>query len=140
MIRYKSTAVLTAAIFLFLAACDKPPRQRASSPKAAAPTIASATPRRQLEKEQMEPLLNELKLKNPFTPVHFVDATPKSVKEIELEGIMWDKERPYAVIDGTVVAEGEFIDGKRVIRINNETVILDNQGREETLRIKLKWE
>jgi type II secretory pathway component PulC len=139
MMRYKLTALLTAVFFLFLAACDKPPRKTVHPPNEEALKINSESPRH-LEKEEMQSLLNQLELKNPFSPRHFADQIIETKKEIELEGIMWDNEKPFAVIDGAVVAEGEFIDGKRVVRINNESVILDNQGREEILRIKLKWE
>ena len=139
MIRYKSIPLLAAAFFLFLAACDKAPGPKAHPPKTAALKLNSESPKH-LEKKEMESLLNELELKNPFSPKHFTDPIIETKKEIELEGIMWDKEKPFAVIDGVVVAEGEFIEGKKVIRINNESVTLDNQGREETLRIKLKWE
>ena len=139
MIRYKSITLFTAAIFLFLAGCDKAPRRTAKPADSAPLKINTETPSH-LEKEKMESLINELKLKNPFSPKHFNEPAIETEKEIELEGIMWDKEKPFAVIDGAVVAEGEFIDGKKVIRINNESVILDNQGRQETLKIKLKWE
>lgn len=139
MIRYKSITSLTAIIFLFLAGCDKAPGQTVHPPESAAAKI-NREPPKDLEKKEMQSLLNELELKNPFNPKHLADPIIETKKEIELEGIMWDNEKPFAVIDGAVVAEGEFIEGKKVIRINNESVILDNQGREEILKIKLRWE
>ena len=139
MIRYKSIALFTAAIFLFLAGCEKAAR-RTVQPSDSAPLKINTEAPKHLEKGKMESLINDLKLKNPFSPKHFAEPIIETEKEIELEGIMWDNEKPFAVIDGTVVAEGEFIDGKKVMRINNESVILDNQGREEILKIKLKWQ
>ena len=139
MIRDKSIALLTAVVFLLLAGCDKAPRQTAHPPESA-PVKINSEPPKHLKEEEMESLLNDLKLKNPFSPKHFKEQMIETKKEIELEGIMWDNQKPFAVIDGSVVAEGDFIDGKKVIRIHNESVILDNQGRKEILRIKLKWE
>ena len=138
--RYKSRVLLSAAFLLFLAACDNPPRQTAPPLPDATAKLNSESPKEPLGKEEMDSLLNQLELKNPFSSKHFADQIIETKKEIQLEGIMWDNEKPYAVIDGAVVAEGELIDGKKVLRINNESVTLDNQGREEILRIKLKWE
>jgi type II secretory pathway component PulC len=139
MAKYNPKLLLAAAIFLFLTGCDKPPEQTARPPQSPLVKIGDDSPK-QLKKQEMESLLNELKLKNPFTPKHFKKQVIRPKKEIELEGIMWDNQKPFAVIDGGVVAEGDFINGKKVIKIHNESVILDNQGREEILKIKLKWE
>jgi type II secretory pathway component PulC len=138
MVRYKSISLLGGVIFLFLAGCNKAPTQTA--PQTATSVKINTEQPKHLEKKEMESLLNELKLKNPFSPKHFNEPIIETKKEIELEGIMWDKEKPFAVIDGTVVVEGDFIDNKKVIRINNESVILDNQGKEEILKINLKWQ
>ena len=125
---------------MFLAGCDQAPRQPDRQPQEHAPLKISSRQSKQLKKEDMESLLNELKLKNPFSPKHFIEPVTEAKKEIELEGIMWDNQKPFAVIDGAVMAEGDFIDGKKIIKIDNESVTLDNRGKKEILKIKLKWQ
>lgn len=139
MINRNSIVLSATVVFLFLAGCDKAPGQTAQPPKSA-PVKLKRDSSVQLKKEEMESLLNELKRKNPFSPQHFNETKIEGKKEIELEGIMWDNQKPFAVIDGAVLAEGDSLDGKKVIKIRNESVILDNQGRQEILKIKLKWE
>jgi type II secretory pathway component PulC len=90
------------------------------------------------KKQELDSLLGELKLKNPFSSKRF-RASTDSKEELELQGIMRDGQKPFAVIDGMVVKEGDFIEGKKVIKIGDESVILDNHGQEEILKIKLKW-
>lgn len=139
MTRYKLIALLGAILSLFLAGCNQAPTQKAR-PREPSPLKINTEQSKHLKKEEIESLINELKLKNPFSPKHFNEPTTETKKEIELEGIMWDNQKPFAVIDGSVVAEGDFIDGKRVIKIDNESVVLDNQGKKEILKIKLKWQ
>jgi|GEM_PF-2607506 len=139
MVKPNSIFLSVAVIFLFLAGCDKAP-QETTQPPESVPVKFKHGSSEQLKKEEVESLLNELKHKNPFSPQHFNETKIEGKKEIELEGIMWDNQKPFAVIDGAVVAEGDYIDGKKVINIQNESVILDNRGRQETLKIKLRWE
>ena len=139
MTRYKLIALLGAILSLFLAGCNQAPAQKAR-PREPSPLKIDTEQSKHLKKEEIESLINELKLTNPFSPKHFNEPATETKKEIELEGIMWDNQKPFAVIDGSVVAEGDFIDGKRVIKIDNESVVLDNQGKKEILKIKLKWQ
>ncbi len=135
--RYKLIELLVAMLSLFLAGCNQAPAQTARAPEPAPKKIYTEQPKH-LKKEEMESLINELRLKNPFSPKHFNEPIIETRKEIELEGIMWDNQKPFAVIDGAVMTEGDFVDGKKIIKIDNESVTLDNQGKKEILKIKLK--
>lgn len=74
-----------------------------------------------LEKDSQ---LIELK-RDPFT------ASPIIIKKetqsgIELTGILWDKEKPLAVIDGKIVKEGQRVGDKTVMEIKQDRVILSD--------------
>lgn len=74
-----------------------------------------------LEKES-----EELRLKrDPFSaasirPVLF------SPDDLELDGIAWDKEKPAAIINNEVLEIGDKINGKTVIDIREDRVILND--------------
>jgi len=54
-----------------------------------------------------------------------------------LKGIIWDSQKPYAIIGDSVIMEGDYIDNKKVIKIDKDAVILDNNGKEEILRLEV---
>ena len=83
-----------------------------------------------------EDLLGELKNINPFFPEHSLGAAQSAGQGIGLKGIVWDSKRPYAVIGYQVVVEGDEVDGKKVIKINRNSVELDNNGSREIIKLK----
>lgn len=139
MKRYKLIALLGVTFSLFLVGCNQKPKHHTRQQQESAPLKINSEQPKHLTKEGMESLLNELKLKNPFSLKHFNEPLTEAKQEIKLEGIMWDNQKPFAVIDGTVMSVGDFIDGKKIIKIDNESVTLDNQGQKEILKIKAKW-
>jgi len=52
----------------------------------------------------------------------------------ELGGILYSNEKPSAVINKKIVREGDQINGARVVKINQESVILESNGS----RFKIK--
>jgi type II secretory pathway component PulC len=53
------------------------------------------------------------------------------VSDIKIEGIIFDPERgSYAILNGTVVREGEALGGYRVRRIEKKRVLLSRQNKE----------
>jgi type II secretory pathway component PulC len=85
--------------------------------------------------EEAESLLGELRQINPFLPEHVSRTGQKEAASV-LKGIFWDEASPYAIIGERVIVEGDSLEGKRVRKINRDSVILDNDGLEETLRLK----
>lgn len=66
----------------------------------------------------------ELK-RDPFTAVPII-SNESLHSEISLTGILWDKAKPLAIIDGNVVKKGERVGNKTVVDIKQDRVILSD--------------
>lgn len=87
--------------------------------------------------EETGALLKELSGKNPFRPDHSFRGTVAGQPQSEaLKGIVWDQKRPYAILGGSVVIEGDEINGKKVLRIERNAVVLDDGIRQEVLKLQ----
>jgi len=53
---------------------------------------------------------------------------------LQLSGIFWDKKMPLAIIDGTVLHEGDAIKGAVVQTISRDEVVLERENEYHTLR------
>jgi len=92
----------------------------------------------ELENKEADYLLQELKQKNPFRPDHAVgNIAVEGGSENVLKGIIWDSQKPFAIIGDSVVMEGDYVDNKKVIKIDKDAVILDNNGKEEILGLEV---
>ena len=61
----------------------------------------------------------------------------KSNKTDELlKGIVWDDKKPYAIIGPHVVMVGDYVDEKKVVKITQESVTLENEGEQEVLELQ----
>jgi hypothetical protein len=66
----------------------------------------------------------ELK-RDPFTAAPIISE--KSLhSEIALTGILWDKVKPLAIIDGNVVKKGQRVGNKTIMDIKQDRVILSD--------------
>ena len=64
------------------------------------------------------------------------DKTASTVApKFNLEGIVWDKDFPYAIINGEVWQTGDEVGGYRVQSIDKESVTLESGGK--TIELKL---
>jgi len=74
----------------------------------------------------LEQRVNSIDLKrDPFTAVSIISVEgPRS--EISLTGILWDKAKPLAIIDGNVVKKGQRVGNKTVVDIKRDRVILSD--------------
>jgi hypothetical protein len=54
--------------------------------------------------------------------------TPIPTPELLLEGILYSRRRPIAIINSQVLLPGEFIDGARVVQIDRRAVYLNYEG------------
>lgn len=129
---HKSIFILGLLSLFFLVSCQKREMPAASKPERQTKITAE-----ELENREMDSLLKELKQKNPFRPDHAVGSLLiDSYADNVLKGIIWDSQRPFAVIGDSVVSEGDYVDNKKVIRIDKDSVTLDNNGKEEILRLE----
>jgi len=121
-------------IFMFcIAGCQKK-KIGSEEPNAKAANQQMPITREQ-EAQEAKTLLKELKQINPFLPEHVSTAVQKETASV-LKGIFWDDARPFAIIGDKVIVEGDSVDGKKVRKINKDSVILDNKGQEEVLGLE----
>ena len=69
--------------------------------------------------------------RNPFVP-----TGSSGFSELTLGGIMWQERNPRAVINGSLVGEGDAIDDYKVVEIERDHVKLKSVSGEITLNLK----
>lgn len=88
---------------------------------------------------EIEALLQEVGRKDPFLPPpsgKYIPPASSGGGELNLAGIIWDAERPLAIINDTVIGEGDKIGDKKVIKIEKESVILiQEDGKKYILKL-----
>jgi type II secretory pathway component PulC len=70
--------------------------------------------------------------RSPFLPSEYIKKTTSLV----LNGILWDRDNPQAVINGKIVKVGSKIDSKEVIEIKEDRVILSDGTKIFELKLK----
>ena len=128
----KFALVFSIVTLVFLMSCKKPETQKISKP---IKKLKTETKLDETQIKEMVLLLNALKQKNPFRSDHF-STVPQTSSGSDLRGISWDSEKPFAIIGDRVVAAGDSLDGKKVIKINKDSVVLEEDGREIILRLE----
>jgi len=76
--------------------------------------------------------------RDPFIEKAFISQTQEAeVKKaaLNLEGISWDANSSFAVINSAVVVTGDAIEGYKVIEIKQFSVLLDKDGEQIELRL-----
>ncbi len=53
---------------------------------------------------------------------------------LQLEGIVWDKTEPMAMINGKIVEEGDKIEGVRIVKILKTTVEIEKEGKHYSIK------
>ena len=72
--------------------------------------------------------------KSENTPTARLEASQPA--DLTLNGIMYIREKPRAIINGNVVEVGESVSGAKVSAINEDRVLLNYNGVEITLKLK----
>lgn len=76
----------------------------------------------------------ELK-RDPFTAVPIISE--KTLQSgVDLTGILWDKDRPLAIIDGEIVKKGARVANKTIVEIKKDRVILSDGQMLTELRLE----
>ena len=70
--------------------------------------------------------------RNPFT---LQKTSSKAFKDLILDGIMWDKEKPLAIINGEIVKIGDNISANLVVDIKQDRVILNDGTKDFELKL-----
>jgi hypothetical protein len=61
---------------------------------------------------------------------------PSAPTTLHLSGIMWDEKKPAAIINDNIVSAGDEVQGKKIIKIEKDKVILQEDGQEYILRLE----
>lgn len=70
-------------------------------------------------------------------PFSFVNMGPKSSREgLELSGVLWDSEKPTAIINQAFFKAGDVSDQFTVVKISQDRVVLKDSAGEFELRLK----
>lgn len=72
-------------------------------------------------------------------PFEFPPKELERSEGLNLTGVIYDGESPVAVINDVIVHEGDEIEGVKVIKIEQNSVVLEKDGKPFTLEL-LKWE
>lgn len=75
--------------------------------------------------------------RDPFFFDSVISGKTENLSEFILNGIMWDKDNPYAVINNEVVKLGDKIGDKTVVEINEKNVVLEQDGQRHTLELNV---
>lgn len=60
----------------------------------------------------------------------------KKTSALHLIGIIWDEKNPVAMINERILKTGDVIQGKQVVRINSDSVIIDDGSKETELKLQ----
>lgn len=85
---------------------------------------------RQLQEERMK----EEWGRNPFLAIGR-EKGDAYLLGLSLAGILWDETRPLAIINDVVVGVGDVIEGYFILNISPDTILLEKDGKEYTLRV-----
>lgn len=56
--------------------------------------------------------------------------------DLELQGISWDEKKPQALIGGEIVKEGDTLGNSKVIKINKDSVLLNDGTKDLELKLE----
>ncbi|MBL7084754.1 MAG: hypothetical protein ISS43_01415 [Candidatus Omnitrophica bacterium] len=61
---------------------------------------------------------------------------PRRASDLNLSGILYDQEKPMAIINKRVVAKGAFVSGAEILEIQPNYIRVSFKGKELTLKVK----
>ena len=82
-------------------------------------------------------LRDPMQFKAPPPPPDTNDTqTVTKTQEIEIKGILYSKENPSAIIGTEIVYEGDTVSGAKVVKINENSVEFEMNGKTWTQKVK----
>ncbi len=144
--KHKGFLCVKVVIFIFLVAgCGQ--QKKAEKSAADLKSVASAEKKSETAAQKKEKakiaadsVYKLLREQNPFRVDHAIRREVMSVTSQPnnpLKGIVWDAQSPYAIVGSRIVRVGDFIGEKRVVKIDESSVILEEvTGEKEVLRLR----
>lgn len=75
--------------------------------------------------------------RDPFIPREKFKKRGANIgRGLKLSGILWDETSPAVIINDEIVGIGDEIDGKKIIRIDRDRVVLEVEGEEYILKLE----
>lgn len=98
----------------------------------------TTTPTTKTTPKEVEPVKKVVmeKVSTPPKNVFAMNLMASQHADLTLNGIMYVREKPRAIINGNVVEVGESVGGAKVTAINEGSVLLNYNDREITLKLK----
>lgn len=122
-------------IILSLSGCTE--REKANIDQKAKSQLAETEESQRLKNREKDfsLLLENLKQKNPFNKDHSeIYKYRFATGTLNLSGVIYDGEKPLAIINGRIVAVGDLIDNKQVVKITPAEVVLKDREKEYRLK------
>lgn len=81
--------------------------------------------------------------KDPFNPPILktqAESGTNLLSSLKVEGIIWDENKPVAIISDKVVSVGDVISGAKVVNIKQNEVVFDINGELVYVKLQIKTE
>ena len=126
---------LLCIFLLYLTGCTKQPKAELQKKTQEKVGEAGGMPQLAQKKMDFSILLDKLKKKNPFSKDHSEVYKYKfAFGTLTLSGIFYDAKKPLAIINDKVAGVGDMVDGKIIIQITQDEVILKDKEKEYRLK------
>jgi len=131
--------ILTAlAVISLIYGVTASPKGRARSPTAAGSQVATMPPAQSAAKSAVSTVRRAKRSqfkawkRNPFAS----GLTVSTMTELTLNGIIWNKTKPKAMIGDAIVVKGDTIGANKVVDIQPDKVILNDGTKDFELKIE----
>lgn len=134
-----TAGLILVLLFLIINTAGKASQKKSSEMKSVGASESKSSQNRPSVKELFdiqEKEANALELKrNPFAPAPII-STESAAPTIQLNGIIWDKVNPTAIINGDIVKVGSKVGDNIVVAITPNSVTLNDGNREYKLQLE----
>jgi hypothetical protein len=87
------------------------------------------------QEKEKSPQRNLVWARCPFSGKIYTEKEAAGIAGLKLDGILWDKQKPIAIIAGQVVEIGGKVEGNIVVDIKEDRVILSNGSNNFELKL-----
>ena len=99
--------------------------------------VATSTSKSPTDSVSLQETISETKSSQNAFNLRAIDLErPLRLSDLRLSGILYDEEKPLAIINSRIVGEGALINGARLLEIQSDQVRFSRKGKEFTLKVK----
>lgn len=124
--------IVAVLVFLGLLSSTLSKKKDVPKQKPAATPFSSAV-KAQMTREKLQDNLQWGR--DPFVTAIYQVKTEVGTGSFMLSAVIWDENKPLAIINGEVVCVGDAVGGCRVIKINKDNAVIEKDGKEETIEL-----